>query len=331
MQLPRLMFVVAAAVAVAALPSQNPLAYPQDSTQTGSGNLVPMGYGTSGNFVEGRYQVLIPANHLPPPGTVITGAEFFSIPGTGSVTYPSLDITLSHSTSSTLSTTFASNLPAPTLCYTLRRGAIQWSQRNWVPLPFSTPFIYDGVSNLVVDIQKVVTPAPGVTILSHGTESRTDLPRVAYAFGVTGSGANNATMARTSSASVLKFRLSVGAPTVTVRSDPGTGGLDPFAITNSFDATVRAIPNTLAVLLASEGYAPPGTTFPPITGFQHVSLAQSLTLSIGAVPMGGATPVTVGLPNDPNLVGLTFVLQAATLGSTFGGPTWSAATDFVVP
>ena len=124
-----------------ALASQNPISYPQDSTQTGSGNLVPMGYGTTGNFVEGRYQILIPANHLPPPGSVITGAAFFTIPGTGNITYPSLDIRLSHSSSPLLASTFASNLPAPTLCFSLRNGSIQWSQRAWVPLQFSTPFI----------------------------------------------------------------------------------------------------------------------------------------------------------------------------------------------
>ena len=181
----------------------------------------------------------------------------------------------------------------------------------------------------MVDIQKVVTPG-SANLVSHGTESRADLPSVRYAFGPAGSGANNATMARTSSSSVLKFRLLAAAPTVTVRSDPGAGGLDPFAITNSFDATVHAIPNTLAVLLASEGYAASGTTFPPLAGFQHVNLGASLTLSIGAVPSGGGVPVSIGLPNDPRLVGLNFVLQAATLGSTFGGPAWSAATDFVV-
>jgi len=310
------------------LHAQNVLAYPQDGTGTGSGNLVPMGYSTSANFDEGRYQILVPADHMPVPGAIITALEVFTIPGTAAITYPSLELRLSHFVGTTLNPTFASNLPTPVLAYSQQAVTINWTTRQWVPLTFQTPFVYDGISDLVVDIQKVVTQG-SAAIVSHGTESRSDLPRVLYAFGPLGSGANTSASGSFTSSNILKFRLRVVAPTMVLRSDP-TGSVGPFALTNTFDASVHAVPNTLQVTLASQGYAPVGTIFSPLLGFQHVDLNNSATFSIGGVPASGISTVTLTLPNDPNLVGLKFVFQAATLNSSLIQPAWTNASDFVI-
>ncbi len=311
--------------------AQNPLAYPQDSNQTSTGNLVPFGYGgsTSRNFDEGRFQLLIPASHLPAPGTVFIGLEVWSTSANTSSFYTSLDIAISHSPNATLSTTFAANLPTPIPVYTQQNASMFWVRRQWTPISFQMPFLYDGVSNVVVEIRKVASPATGAPSLGHGTESRSDLPLARYVFGTLGSGASQAATAQTATRNLLKVRLQVAGPTLLLRGDPNAPSNNTFGLGGAFDVEVHAIPGTVFAILGSAGFGNPAQV-PTVAGLSFLNLAAPATLSIGAVPASGISGINLVIPTDLNLVGTNLVFQAPTARSSYGSRAWTNASNLII-
>ncbi len=282
---------------------------------------MPLGYsGSTRIFDETRFQMLIPASHLPATGSVFTGIEVWSASVDTTTLYASLDVTIS--------TTFAANLPAPILVYSRQSVSVAWVRSQWMALTWQVPVPYDGMSNLVIDIRKIASPTNGASALGHGSDTRPDLPICRYTFGGPGSGASRSDMARSLSANLLAVRLSVGAPTLLLRSRPSTPSNNAFPIGGAFDVEVRARPNTVCAILGSVGFGSP-TRFPPISGDAYLNLASTATLLFTSVPANGVSSIRLAIPNDVRLAGANLVFQAPTERSLLG-LAWTNASSCVI-
>jgi len=305
---------------VASLCAQNITAYPQDSIQNGSGNLVPFGVFSSGSFAEGHTQVLVPAPYLPGAGVLM--GMWVHCQNVATLTYSSLQITLSPTTATSLTTTFANNLTTPVVVLSATNLTVNYTGQ-WVQIPFTTPYPHDGVSSLVIDVQKVVVP-PFVfaTMSTTSNPARSDLPNMVYAFGTPGSGANNATVA-TISASTLAVRLNwTGPPTMRLLSNPITSGANQFAIGGSITDTVNGTPGSL--YLNQVGTALQNMSLPPIVGVWRVN---GVTLNLGTLSPAGSAALTIPIPSNPALVGLYLAFESITLDAVTLTPQFTNAAD----
>jgi hypothetical protein len=67
------------------------------------------------------------------------------------ISYPNFTVTLAHRTQNTLDAVDANNIAGGTLVYTGTFVSPSGQQEgDWIEIPFSTPFIYNGVDNLVI-------------------------------------------------------------------------------------------------------------------------------------------------------------------------------------
>lgn len=313
----------------------NPIRYPQANTDGSTGQIIPFGFSnSSGNFDETRWQQLIPARYLPSSGGLIMGMEVLS-QATLTATYPSLQITFSHvPPGGTLSTTFATNLPLPQVVYAKINHTIAWTARQWQTLPLDVPFLYDGTSDLVVEIQKtfdrVATPPPG---LGHhqtdGDPSRAGLPIARNTFGTLGSGALLRTAATSSSVPMkIGFRFA-DLPTFTLRGPRGGTSSRVFAIGGNFDATLNGQPFGVFGSLIAFGWNAAPVSIPGIGGSVMVDLLTTTAYASGTLDPSGVATTNWTIPNDPTLVGTLVVFQGISTSSTLG-LVMTNGTDLVI-
>lgn len=186
------------------LTAQNSVSsYVQDTVTGAAGNAVPLGCGPTGLFVAGRSQILIPAAYLGCPNAIPGGLAAVgqnSVAASTSIRYASLRITLSRTTASTLSATFANSAPLPQVVRNATNLTVYYVAGVWTPIQFTTGYLHDGTSNLVIRIQKVVSPVGDATMKTIANAGRTDLPRMINALGGAGSNAHTATTATAQSA-----------------------------------------------------------------------------------------------------------------------------------
>lgn len=331
-------FRLAFSAAALALLATAQVSYPQDGPRTSQGNLAPLGFSSAGTTDEARWQQLIPRRYLPSAGGVILGMSVISIPGPSQLTYARLDVTLSHVVATSLSTTFASNLPAPVPVLATTDTTFQFVQSDWSPtIQFTTPFAYDGHSDLVVDIRKVYdrTRHPSTaTIMSSaisGNPGRGDLPFPRFASGAFGSGAVDATNATGSSSRVLKMRLHfVPADTIAVGSDRGGSANNVFAVGGSFWHRVAAAPGSRFVNLVWFAFDAVPTTVPTIQGESWLPLGVAVSWSGGMVGASGLDVQTVPIPAQPSLVGAQVTFQSLVLDPSATRIAFTNAADFLV-
>jgi hypothetical protein len=300
-----------------------PLAYPQATTTESTGDTVPFGiFGGIPGFDESRYQILIPATHLPTTSAAIVGLEVNSQVWTGTLVYDAFEIDLSNTNATALSPTFAANLPAPTRVLALQRTGIAFTRRTWAPVLFQTPFVHNGTSALVIDFKKridrnLLASVPGVvTMETTGNPTRTDLPP---ARGSTGAGAFQATTASSVFSSFLKVRLLVrNVPTLELRSDvfATTGNGRVFRLGGSATVSLHSVSGS-PYLVFIERVFQPATPLPP---FRGSLLVPPLTILFsGTTASGDVATFTTGIPNLPALVGgrITFQGVAVQNGALF--------------
>ncbi len=190
---------------------------------------------------------------------------------------------------------------------------VQWSVNNWVTINFTTPFIYNGTNNLVVQIQKVydrvTNPIPGVvTHQTTGSPHRTDLVPAKYSFSALGGGGSTTDVV-SFSGSVLSMRLLCDAQgTATVRSVSQPTGSE-FAIGTNAEYTIWAITGTPWAAFLDTGLQSP-ISFPFFQGRLYV--VPSLMIGNG-VTTANSSSLTLPLPNVRTIIGSYFTLQAATV------------------
>ena len=304
-------------------------AHPQETLQNGNGNLVPFGVITSGQFGEGRTQFLVPKDELPSFPAVLAGIEIHG-QGAAVMDYASLKLNIGPSTAVTLSSNFASNLPAsPTTV--LQATALQVSYvGTWTPITFTVPYVHDGASAMVIDIQKVVQTAasyPFMTMSTSSSPTRTDRPAMVYAFGFPGSGASLSTVGQYA-ATPLSFRL-VWSNTPTIRnlSDVGTSG-NQYGVGSNVTLTVNGTPNHLWVLAAALTFLPTAVPVPGLQG--DLRLNGPVVFAGGLLDPNGVATQLVAIPNNPGLVGFYLTYQGAIIDPATVGISLTNGTDHFV-
>jgi hypothetical protein len=316
---PRLALALAALCASFAV-AQNYTAHPIDSLHAVSGQIIPLAAGGV-NFDESRTQHLILAPFLPSSPAVLSGIAV-SPHVVGSVPYQSLTITVSLTTASTLSTTFAANLPNPQIAFQQNAFSLAFpSSSTWYPINFQNPIQYDGISNLVIEFQKVIDRPnnPTIATVSHQLVSfptRTDLPGGIWTFGIYGSGASTAPTATTTTGGKLLLRCLWGTGrTLTIASTRITSpSRNYFHLGATATVTVQGLPgeqfiNTIDVALLGTP-----VIVPPIVGNYWLPSFFNVFF-IGILDGSGRGPLPIVIPNEMALVGIHVYFQSITAGA----------------
>lgn len=328
---------LAALVGSALLPAQftNPIRYPQAGTDGSSGQIIPLGFSnSSGNFDEGRWQQLIPARYLPSTGGVILGVDVLS-QATLTATYPDLRITMSLvPPGGALSTTFAINLPLPVPVFTRTAYSVTWLTHQWQTFILDVPFVYDGVSDLVIDIQKTFdrVATPPSNLAHHQTDGdpgRAGLPLVRHTYGTFGSGASTRATSTSSSVPLKMGFQFADLPTFTLTGPRGGATSKVFPVGGSFDSTLHGQPFALFGSLISFGWAPAPVTVPSIGGSLLLDILSTTAYASGALGATGVATTAWAIPNNAALVGTQVVFQGLSID---GGSllVLTNATDFVI-
>jgi hypothetical protein len=274
--------------------------------------------------------ILVPARELPTVPCVLLGMEV-ECQQTVALTYTSLTINCAPTTATSLTSTFAANYttpPTPVLAAT--NFTVNWQNNTWVPITFTTPYVHDGTSALILEIQKelpLLTVNPFATMSTSSSPARTDRPTMRYAFGLAGSNASQAVTA-TTSANALSFRLQwSGTPTVRNRSDVGPGQ-NQYGVGGSVTLTVAGNAGALYVLAADTSFLPSSVPFPGIGG--ALLLPAPVIFSSGALGAGGEDTYLLSIPANPALVGFYLAYQAATIDPVTVAVVLSNGTDHFV-
>jgi hypothetical protein len=330
----RLLVTLSCAAAFAAVsPAQSiyPLAYPQATTSEGSGNIIPLG-AVSGsiNFDESRYQILIPATHLPTTPASIVGVEVISNHSTETVLYSRLEVTLSNTPSTALSTTFDANLIAPTVAFSGTNTSVTFTVDQWSPIQFTTPFLHNGGEGLVLDFKKAIDRTlytiPGVVTMETLGTIRTDLPTAWGSFGPFGSGAMNAVSATSAQAQFMKVRLLVvDVPTIDLLSNVGGRNGNVFALGASASVHLHSVSGSPFLVFAETVFTPP-IIVPPLQG---ALIVPPLTILFsGATNAAGEGVLNASIPNLNVLIGGHVTFQGIALQN--GTPYFTNGTDAIV-
>ncbi|MFO1078258.1 MAG: hypothetical protein U1E73_11110 [Planctomycetota bacterium] len=283
---------------------------------TGTCNVFPFGQ------AQMRYQQLVEAQDLPNHPGIIRDIAFTPC-GTGSTTYTSLQVTLAHTSVTSLSTanTFDSNLQNPALGQVVLAGSVTYNYTSgeWSNLGLTSGFNYDGVSNLIIDVQAV-----GGTQSFHrdATRWRSWNSNIA------------ATNPSNSAATALKVRLTIECP-VAQRAispfnegcgpningplgigtgTPGTGGAGYPVLGGTHELLMRFGPASGlgAFVLGFNNGSPYPQPLPGAPGcFQRVDNIGVLITTFQAT--GFSVPVPFALTGDPVWCGLTYYVQGAAL------------------
>lgn len=306
-------------VLVGALGAQNYVAYPMDCLHGYRGQVIPLGASTSTNFDESRTQHLIPAQYLPSAGGDIIGFDV-SPHVTGTVPYKALTVSMGHTLATVLSTTFAANLPNPTLVLAIKALKMNYpSKTAWDTINFNSPFKYDGNSNLIIEVQKEIDRTASPSTVSHQTTNypaRTDIPRPLFAYGAGGSGqVNAATGSLFSDSSRIMWRLRVlNSATVSIASTRSSTSQDFFHLSAKVTLTVQANANDVYVNTIDFALRPSPGTIPGLQGAYWLPSLFNI-IWIGVVPASGRGDMPLIIPNVSALVGKHVYFQSAALGA----------------
>lgn len=303
--------------------------HPQDSIQNGNGNLAPFGVQPTGQAAEARSQLLIRASELPGPGAVLVGIEVHA-QADAALIYQLLRIRVGNTTAAALTSNLVANAQNAQTVLNQSGLFVNYATAGWTRIAFTTPFLHDGLSSIVIDVQKVVDTQtlPLVVMDVPSQPARTDLPRMMYAFGGPGSGASTATGALLSADPVCVRLVWNSAPTLRHRSDLGGSG-NHYALGTPIDVTLTASNGSTYLLGFDVAFLASPLVVPGVAGVLH---AAPPIARIGSVGAGGLASFTLSIPADPFLVGVNVVFQGGVLDGVTGVGRWTNACDgFVAP
>lgn len=319
-------FILAAA---AAAQTTRPTAHPQDASNISGGNLVPLGAWSNGNYSDGRTMFLVPKHELPCFPAQLLGIEV--IGNSGSLTYSSLRLFVGPTTATSLQMTFAQNhQTAPTQVLNATNLTVSYPASTWTTIPFTQPYMHDGTSAMVIEIQKIVQYVGGMPIMtmaSSGPPLRTDRPNMIYAFGNQGSGASQAVSALVST-DAIAFRLRwAGTPTLRNGSNVPYG--TPQYVPGSWvTLTLNGPANHFYVMSAATAFLPVAVPIPGVLG--DARLTSPFTFTAGLLDANGTGTYQLIIPWNPGLVGIHLAYQGATVDPFSGGITLTNGTDHFI-
>ena len=305
-------------------------AHPQETLQNGNGNLVPFGVLNSGSFGEGRSMFLVPKDELPSQPALLVGMEIHC-QGNVTLDYASLTINCGPTTATTLTSTFAANFPStPTPVLQATSLQVTYASNAWTPIPFTTPYVHDGQSALVIEVQKLLQTAatyPFATMSTSSSPPRNDRPNMVYTFSTPGGGASQSPTG-SYQANALSFRLQWQAtPTLRNLSNVGTSG-NQYNVGGQVTLTMQGSPSHLYVLAAATSFLPVALPLPGFGG--ALRLNNPLVFTGGLLDPNGVGTFVFPLPNDPSLAGYYLTYQGADIDGATGFITLTNGTDHFV-
>lgn len=297
---------------------------PSDTPTTGTCNVIPFGDAGSATWSNQVYQTIATAADLGNAGGIITGISFAPC---GNVVHKNarLRVTLSHVPPAyILQTTFALNLPTPVVVLDISNHTWNLTGNVWNEIGLQTPFVYDGVSDLVMEII-----AEGNTNVGATGHHRDIRPR-AYATNWTGTPPATGTVAT----GALKWCLSKCVASVGLYGE-GCAGLThsyngvPQIGGTTFDALLNGCaPNSAAFLIIGTTN---GTPFPidlTALGFTGCNLYEDILIALPGTSDGAglATFPLASLLSNRFLNCLKLYTQGANLNT--GAPGLLSASNY---
>jgi len=314
--------------------AQNHTVYPIDVLPGDSSQVIPLGaFNSSSNFDETRSHFLIPAAYLPPTGGLLTALQVAPlITQTGTLVYQNLTIRMENSTIPTLSTTFANNLSSPTIVLAASNLTISYSSHlAWTSIPLTTPFLHDGQSNLVIEIQKIIDRAgnpPAVTasaiLVNHPL--RPDLPRPVWTFGTPGSGAWQRPVGADAGNQHLMMRFQWRDQRTLIIRSTRQGNLNFFHLGATVTLDVRGQNGELFVNTLDVNLQPSPVPTPPVLGFYWLPTLFNVFFQGVIDPMGTGT-MSLIVPVNQALIGIHVYFQSLTAGADFR---WTNVVDGII-
>jgi hypothetical protein len=311
----RLPSVLAALAACSLVPAQNWFV-PDNIATAGTCSVIPFGSVIGSSFTNVLYQQRCTAGELGAAANLITGLGFAAC-STSRAHYDSIEIVIDHiPPSQALSTTFAANLtPAAQVVLTASNYTWNLTGDAWNEIGLQTPFVFNGVDDIVVQITTVggtnlvgTGPASG---FHRGNRQRIHWAALAGTPPATGTSSNVASkievsmlMARTSSHGD-GCAGSNGVPTLTPNGTAQQGTTMGFDFANG-------VPSGVAVFLAGLTNAAP---YPIELGFLGAPGCYAYTdlvvTDVAVLDPTGAGSYSIPIPAA--LVGFRFFGQFAVL------------------
>lgn len=314
-----------ALLSVTVLPAQVRTAHPQDSIQYTSGNITPLGCLSASAFTESRSQILIRGFELPAPGAILVGIEVHCQQNV-SMHYASLDIRVSPSTLTQLGSNFLGNLSSPVPVLQATNLAVAYASGGFSQIPLPMPYVHDGSSSIVIDIQKVVDPtlAAFATMSTVSNPVRADLPMMVYAYGGPSSGAAQSTSAL-AFAQPLAVRLQwVNVPTIRLLADRSPMTNNQFGLGTTIYHTLEGNPGSVFANVMGVSFLPQFQSVPGLLGELRIS---GYTLDVGIMPALMRSTRLVQVPQTASLAGVHFCYQSGMFDPATGFITVTNAVD----
>lgn len=324
----------------------NLIAYPNSSTsETGRTVEAPFGFHVSSNqYDECRYQMLIPATHLPTVPCTLWSLGVITHGPSGLHRLESMRIAMAHTTSKTLpSMHFDSNLgTSPAVLTVGPNGAGFYSTTfkngDWGEIVFPQAFNYNGKDGLVIDIQvrqdRSLNPLSGaLEVQTSSSPTRSDLPfAISVSRGPSG-GAAFPPVANKVHTSFMKLRLRMGFPaastvgSLSVGSDVGGSVPATFPVGGKVKIDFNfTAPGRRFIVYADTGFIGPVS----IPGFGGALRVTPNELWIGADTMAPGESLSANIPNLPSLVGQRITLQGISASQSLTELNFTNAVDFLI-
>lgn len=312
-----------AACATLTLAQAQSFSVPDANAASGSCDAVP--FGGSSHWSNQRMQFVVPSASLGNARAAIQGIAFAPC-GTGIYQHARLRVVFAHVPSGqSLSSTFATNLGAavgtPVTVLDATGHAWQARQNQWSEIGIARRFDYDGVSDLLIEVE-----ARGSSYFSNGPGNpgmRSTVGRSRVAFNRSSPWATPPAVGSLSTlAPKVQIRASVASSsvhgggcngvTLGFRGVPSIGG--------SFDVQLSGAP-PFSVAIGVLGYTvgPPYPISLGILGLPQCSLRTDpiAEFSRVAADLSGTATATMAVPNDAGVAGLRFFAQWAVVDYNF--------------
>jgi len=316
----KILLVLFVALAFCSVAVADEIYVPDNNKTTGSVNVIPFSGpwpGSSNPNGEWRYQWWIPAVAMGGKSGLIKEVSVVSN-YTGVLTAATCEYSMGHNTAAAASTTFATNLPTPTVCYPA--GPYTWSatKGNWAPVGLKSGFVYNGTDNLVIEVRFKGSAITGATYLGcfYDNKQPNNGQRL-YKYGpgaytaATGSGVGT-------SPNGLRVRLTIDTITITASGKPVPGGTVTLDLSAPADGglayQIGSSLGTGPIPIDSRqlGLSPDAILMASVNGWMP-TVFKDYT---GYLDAAGKGKGTLNIPNIPILVGIKVHSAFVTLDST---------------